>query len=207
MSFDFALAEVCVRKQIDGLCNVLSVINTQRYKILLEELWETIELGGRIFMCGVGKNANIATKISESMASLGVPSSYISATNYLHGDAGFINDNDIVVYISRSGTTDEIIAMSKHLTKNRPQIMQWMIHANPNANLKDLEDIGELFVPHIKEGDRNELAPTTSTTAFLCLLDSITVLLSDRLGFTKEQFLAFHPGGNLGKILREEIND
>ena len=66
------------------------------------------DLGGRIYISGVGKNSNIATKISESMASLGVRSGYINPTNYLHGDAGYIEDDDVVIHISRSGKTSKV---------------------------------------------------------------------------------------------------
>ena len=135
-------------------------------------------------------------------------SGYKNPTNYLHGDAGYIEDEDCVVYITRSGKTDEIHAMALHLYSNRPHINQYLIHCNEDLQLGWPVNpfTRELFIPNIDEGDELELAPTTSTTVFLCLLDSITVALSSELEFTKEDFLSYHPGGNLGNILRKEVN-
>ena len=143
------------------------------------------------------------------MASLGVASGYINPTNYLHGDAGYLTDKDCVIYITRSGKTDEIHAMSKHLYDNRPHIQQDLIHCNKEA-VSELEELKQftraMFIPNVREGDELELAPTSSTTVFLCLLDTITVALSSDLEFTKGDFLSYHPGGNLGNILRKEVN-
>jgi arabinose-5-phosphate isomerase len=205
------LIRSCVTRQIKGLEEVDKFIETKQYEEFYKDLSYCLNiLNGRIYISGVGKNSNIATKISESMASLGVKSGYINPTNYLHGDAGYIEDDDVVIYITRSGKTDEIHAMARHLFSKRPHINQYLMHCNKELNLADgflIEPFTrELFIPNIIEGDELELAPTTSTTVFLCLLDSITVALSSELGFTKEDFLSYHPGGNLGNTLRENLN-
>ena len=202
----------CVERQIEGLESVLLFTQSKEYEKFYKELSYCLnDLGGRIYISGVGKNSNIATKISESMASLGVRSGFINPTNYLHGDAGYIEDDDTVIYITRSGMTDEIHAMARHLYDNRPHINQYLIHCNGNLNQSDLTMISEpftriFFIPNIVEGDELGLAPTTSTTAFLCLLDTITIALSSEQEFTKEDFLSYHPGGNLGNVLRKEVN-
>lgn len=199
------LIQTCIDRQVEAITALKVVVETDQYKRLYEDLWYVINAGGRIFISGVGKNSNIATKISESMASLGVPSGYINPTNYLHGDAGYLTDNDCVIYITRSGKTEEILAMVRHLLDNRSHISQFLIHANPELDENSFL-IWNMFLPDVVEGDANVLAPTTSTTAFLCFLDTITVALSEELEFTKEDFLSYHPGGNLGKILKEEVN-
>ena len=200
----------CVTRQIKGLEEVLSFTETKEYEEFYKDLSYCLNvLGGRIYISGVGKNSNIATKISESMASLGVRSGYMNPTNYLHGDAGYIEDDDVVVYITRSGKTDEIHAMARHLFSKRPHINQYLIHCNSGLTqvYRTINPFTrELFIPNIIEGDELKLAPTTSTTVFLCLLDTITVALSSELEFTKEDFLSYHPGGNLGNILRKEVN-
>jgi D-arabinose 5-phosphate isomerase GutQ len=196
-----------VERQITGLQNVLDYIETPEYKAFCISLSETLRNKGRIFISGVGKNANIATKISESMASLGVRSGYISPTNYLHGDAGYIESFDVVIHISRSGKTDEMHAMANHLYATRPHIQQYLIHCNEKLVDVFTNPFTKIhYIPNVKEGDHLETAPNTSTTVFLCLLDSITAHLSESLGFTKENFLAYHPGGNLGNSLKEELN-
>ena len=204
---DKALVAQVVDRQIEGLKSVKEFTQTPEYTELLGELSYCLEVNnGRIFISGVGKNSNIATKISESMASLGVRSGYINPTNYLHGDAGYIEDNDVVIHISRSGKTDEMHAMARHLYANRPHINQYLIHANDTEEFFHAYFTRSILIKNIKEGDHLETAPNTSTTAFLCLLDTITAVLSQHLGFTKEDFLAFHPGGNLGASLKDELN-
>ena len=188
----------CIDKQITALESLKEVVTTPEYFELFDEL---DNCPCRIFISGVGKNSNIATKISESMASLGIKSGYMDPTNYLHGDGGFLEKNDSIVYITRSGKTDEILAMLRHVKINWPSIKQYLIHCNPE--IKELP-IWSLCLPNVVEGDYNELAPTTSTTTFLCFLDTITVALSHKKGFTKQEFLRTHPGGNLGNILRED---
>jgi arabinose-5-phosphate isomerase len=203
----------CVVLQIKGLEEVLRFTQTKEYEEFYKDLSYCLNiLGGRIYISGVGKNSNIATKISESMASLGVKSGYMNPTNYLHGDAGYIEDDDSVIYITRSGKTEEIHAMARHLYSKRPHINQYLIHYNEELHQSDmplyfLEPFTRImYIPGIDEGDELKLAPTTSTTAFLCLLDTITVALSSELKFTKEDFLSYHPGGNLGNTLREDLN-
>ena len=198
------LIQSCIDKQISALTSLKDVVTSSIYGDLYTKLRYRSRYG-RIFISGVGKNSNIATKISESMASLGVKSGYICPTNYLHGDVGFIDDNDCIIYITRSGTTDEILAMINHVKTYRPKIQQFLIHCNMDLKRTELP-IWNMCIPYVIEGDANSLAPTTSTTAFLCFLDTITVALSYDKNFTKQDFLNSHPGGNLGKTLRKELN-
>ena len=202
-----------IDRQIEGLESVKEFTQTPEYAEFVGELYHCLMKDkGRIYISGVGKNSNIATKISESMASLGVRSGYINPTNYLHGDAGYIEKGDVVIHISRSGKTDEMHAMAKHLYHNRPRIKQYLIHANEDFDNYESGPLDWYFykifmIKNIKEGDHLETAPNTSTTAFLCLLDTITAVLSYDLGFTKEDFLKYHPGGNLGNILKKELEE
>lgn len=157
----------------------------------------------RIIITGVGKNANIAAKASETMASLGIPSMYLNTAHYSHGDAGFIGHNDVVVHISRSGTTEEMLNCVLHLTKIRPNVRQILLHCNPElwGLIKEKFDFN--FCTGIaREIDDNALAPTMSTTLLLALIDSFAINLSAELKFTPQDFLKYHPGGALGKQLR-----
>ena len=201
------LIQECVKRQIKGLESVLQYVQEEEYEKFYRDLSYNLNvIGGRIYISGVGKNSNIATKISESMASLGVRSGYINPTNYLHGDAGYIENDDLVIYITRSGKTDEIHAMANHLYEKRPWINQYLIHCNKDLDIDATAFTKVLYIPGVSEGDELELAPTTSTTVFLCLLDTITVALSSEIEFKKEDFLAYHPGGNLGNTLRKNLN-
>lgn len=160
---------------------------------------------GRVIITGVGKNANIATKASETMASLGIPSMYLNTGHYSHGDAGFIGPNDVLVHISRSGKTEEMLGVVAHLRGIRPGVNQILLHCNPSLP----DDILKMFDYNFCTGraieiDDNKLAPTMSTTLLLALIDTFAINLSAARRFTPDDFLRFHPGGSLGAQLRGE---
>lgn len=160
---------------------------------------------GRVIITGVGKNANIATKASETMASLGIPSLYLNTGHYSHGDAGFISPRDVLVHISRSGKTEEMLGVVHHLRKIRPSVPQILLHCNPDLS----PDILDMFDHNFCTGkaieiDEHKLAPTMSTTLLLALVDTFAINLSAERNFTPDDFLTFHPGGALGAQLRGE---
>lgn len=159
----------------------------------------------RIMITGVGKNSNIATKASETFASLGIPSMYLNTCHYSHGDAGFIGHDDVVIHVSRSGKTDEMQYMAKHLREIRPNVVQVLLHCNEKLTDEQKAPFDfEFGISGIVECDENHLAPTTSTTVLLALLDTIGIILSKHIGFKREDFYAYHPGGSLGAMLKAE---
>ncbi|UQS94157.1 hypothetical protein ABNavy71_080 [Acinetobacter phage AB-Navy71] len=159
----------------------------------------------RIIITGVGKNSNLATKASETFASLGIPSMYLNTCHYSHGDAGFIGHDDVVIHVSRSGKTEEMQYMARHLKTIRPNVLQILLHCNSQLTEEQKAPFDiEFGIPGIVECDDNHLAPTTSTTVLLVLLDTIGVILSKHLRFTRENFYSYHPGGSLGAMLKSE---
>lgn len=210
-----AIAELVVTAEIQGLINLSDQTKKPEFKTLVELCRKSLRKaspmkydnrGGKIIFSGVGKNATIATKASETFASLGVPSFFLNVCHYAHGDAGFIGDEDVVIHISRSGTTSEILQAALHLKKNRPHIKQVLVHCNKKF---DIESDGFMFdqvffAGEAIEADENNLAPTTSTTVLLALTDILAVILSSDIEFTRENFLEFHPGGALGAMLAKE---
>lgn len=182
----------------------------------LDALLEFLELrtdskffpGSRIYITGVGKNASLAMKASETFASLGIPSGYLNTSHLSHGDFGFLGDDDVVIHLSRSGKTEEMLGASKHLKKIKRGCMQILLTCQPldafeGSSLHDQFDF-IIYTGLVTEIDYNALAPTTSTTILLTLLDIIGTHLSRRKGFTREDFLEYHPGGALGEMLRKE---
>jgi arabinose-5-phosphate isomerase len=158
----------------------------------------------RVMIAGVGKNSNIASKISETMASLGIPSMSLNVSHLGHGDYGMVGHNDIIIHISRSGTTREMVIAIEHLRLIRPNVKQILIHCKKDKPKNPNVDV-ELFIGAVAEGDEFGLAPTTSTTALLCTLDCISVQVSHNIGFQRLDFLKFHPDGNLGEMLKAEL--
>lgn len=201
------LAENCIAQQIKALQNLYSVITTEVYVEILDiitELTINRDSGRRLILAGVGKNANIATKISETMASLGIPTFYLNISHCGHGDYGFINKNDVIIHVSRSGKTREMLEVIEHVKLILPTVKQILIHCNDTKPANSTLDL-ELFIGSVVEGDEFGLAPTTSTTALLCLLDSLAVEASHRAGFAELDFLKNHPDGALGERLKAKL--
>lgn len=198
-----------INEQNDALDQLFETIanNTDKYASIIETLKPVAssQYARRVIITGVGKNSNLATKASETFASLGIPSMYLNTCHYSHGDAGFIAHEDVVIHISRSGKTDEMQHMAKHLRTIRPNVAQILFHCN--SELSDEHrapfDI-EFGINGIVECDANNLAPTTSTTVLLALLDTVAINLSSHINFQREDFLAYHPGGSLGAMLKSE---
>jgi len=200
-----SLAKTNIERQIAALEQLNGVIESAVYQKIVDAVTSVARQNyrTRVLMAGVGKNANIAAKISETMASLGIPSMPINVSHLGHGDFGYIGPYDTIIHISRSGTTREMLVAMEHIALIRPSVLQVLIHckagkpANPHAGL-------ELFIGAVKEGDEHGLAPTTSTTALLCILDCISVEASHNIKFARLNFLKFHPDGALGALLKAE---
>lgn len=199
-----------VNEQVNALGQLFKSIssNDDKYNDILAKLLPIVESGTyarRIIITGVGKNSNLATKASETFASLGIPSMYLNTSHYSHGDAGFIGHDDVVIHVSRSGKTEEMQGMARHLKGIRPNVSQILLHCNSGLSdfHKEPFDI-EFGVDNVHECDANNLAPTSTTTVLLTLLDTIGIILSDRIGFKREDFYAYHPGGSLGAMLKQE---
>lgn len=196
------LEKSCIDKEIAALQNLYAVIETDEYQNIIEFLSGFTDYTKRIILAGVGKNSNIATKISETMASLGIPSFYLNISHCGHGDFGFIGHDDTIIHISRSGQTEEMVQVIDYVKIIRPNVKQILIHCKKDKPKSNADF--ELFAGSVVEGDKEGLAPTSSTTALLCILDCISVTLSDRMGFSRMEFLKYHPAGALGAMLKKE---
>lgn len=199
------LATQCIDRQIAALSRLHGVIHTPEYRAIVELVTNVAKLNykARVMIAGVGKNANIASKISETMASLGIPSFYLNVSHCGHGDFGFIGHDDVIIHISRSGTTREMVVAMEHIRLIRPNVKQILIHCKKDKKVNEFAYL-ELFIGAVAEGDEFGLAPTTSTTALLCTLDCISVEVSHNIGFKRLDFLKFHPDGALGDLLKAE---
>ncbi|UJH94869.1 putative arabinose 5-phosphate isomerase [Acinetobacter phage PhaR5] len=203
------LALKVVEEQNDALdyLHTAIAVNGDKYSNMIDilKVVAASNYRQRIMITGVGKNSNLATKASETFASLGIPSMYLNTCHYSHGDAGFIGHDDVVIHVSRSGKTEEMQYMARHLKTIRPNVLQILLHCNSQLTEEQKAPFDiEFGIPGIVECDDNHLAPTTSTTVLLVLLDTIGVILSKHLRFTREDFYSYHPGGSLGAMLRAE---
>ncbi|VAV85449.1 D-arabinose 5-phosphate isomerase, partial [hydrothermal vent metagenome] len=158
---------------------------------------------GRVIVTGIGKSANIASKIVATLNSTGTPAIFMHAGDAIHGDLGNIQKNDIVICISKSGNTPEIKVLVSLINNYGNKIAA--ITGNSNSFLaKNSNFILNSFVE--KEACPNNLAPTSSTTAQLVIGDALAVCLLSLKDFSKNDFAKYHPGGSLGKKLYLRVN-
>jgi len=155
---------------------------------------------GRVIITGMGKSGHIGKKIAASLASTGTPSFFMHPAEASHGDLGMVTDNDLIIAISNSGESRELIDILNY--SKRFGIKLIAITKNPDSSLGKAGDI-VLKLPLSKEACPLGLAPTSSTTATLVLGDILTVAMIERRGFSKAQFNQRHPGGKLGSILQK----
>ncbi len=159
---------------------------------------------GRVVITGIGKSANIANKIVATLNSTGTPALFMHAADAIHGDLGMIGQNDIIICISKSGSTPEIKVLVP-LIKNMGNKLIGMVSGLDSFLAKESDYVLKAVVE--KEADPNNLAPTNSTTAQLVLGDALAVSLLECRQFTSQDFAKYHPGGALGKKLYLRVND
>jgi arabinose-5-phosphate isomerase len=170
-----------------------------------EELCDkVINSDGKFIIMGVGKSGHIAQKISATLSSTGTPSIFIHPTEAAHGDMGLINKKDIVMLISNSGETDEIISILSSLKRHAKEIVS--LTSNNKSAIAKFADI-KIQIKSKKEACPLDLAPTSSTTNALAFGDALAVALLEAKGFTKKDFASSHPAGKLGKKLITQVQD
>ncbi|HEX9984614.1 MAG TPA: KpsF/GutQ family sugar-phosphate isomerase [Thermoanaerobaculia bacterium] len=151
---------------------------------------------GRVVTMGVGKSGIICKKVSATLASTGTPSFFMHPTEAIHGDLGMLVRGDVVLAISNSGETEELVRILPNVKRMGAEIVA--ITGNPNSTLARTAD-HHLNAAISKEACPLGLAPTASTTATLALGDALAMALLQRKGFKEEDFAFLHPGGKLGK--------
>lgn len=162
------------------------------------------ESKSRVIITGIGKSANIATKIVATLNSTGTPAGFMHAADAIHGDLGTIQPVDVVICISKSGNTPEIKVLVPLIKSLGNKLIA--ITSNKDSFLgKNADYVLHAYVE--KEACPNNLAPTTSTTAQLVIGDAFAMCLLDLRGFSSKDFARFHPGGSLGKQLYLRVKD
>ena len=159
---------------------------------------------GRVVLTGVGKSGLIARKIVATLNSTGTAAIYMHPTDALHGDLGMVRKEDVVIIISKSGSTDEFSRLLPMFKRLGVKIIA--MSGNPDSLLVRESDI-LLNISVKEEACPHDLAPTSSTTATLVMGDAVSVALLQKRGFTAEDFALLHPGGSLGKRLSLKIDE
>jgi len=159
---------------------------------------------GRVVVTGMGKAGIIGQKISATLASTGTPSLWLHAVEAIHGDLGRVRKEDIVIAISNSGETEEIVRLIPHIKKIGAKLIA--VTGRVTSTLaKNSDSILDVSIE--KEACPLRLAPMASTTTMLAMGDALCAALMDKRGFKRKDFAFLHPGGNLGKQLLLKVED
>jgi arabinose-5-phosphate isomerase len=186
--------------EIGGLLKTKDVLNDTFCEILKT----IIDCTGKLVITGMGKPGHIATKLAATFSSLGTPSFFLHPAEAMHGDLGMVSKEDVILAISYSGESDEIVKILPNIKMIGCTIIG--ITANKKSTLAKFSDILQILPP-FEEACSLHLAPTTSTTAELVYGDALAVVISEINGFTKIDFGTFHPAGALGKKLILKVSD
>jgi len=194
------IAVETINNELDAIAGLRSYVKEDFARAVQTILAST----GRVVITGIGKSANIASKIVSTLNSTGTPSLFMHAADAIHGDLGTIRNEDIIICISNSGTTPEIKVLVP-LLKHRGNTLIAFTGNTSSFLAKNANHVINTTVE--KEACPNNLAPTSSTTAQLVMGDALAVALLKCRGFTIEDFAKFHPGGALGKKLYLKVGD
>jgi arabinose-5-phosphate isomerase len=189
-----------LQNESDAIRNLIDLIDGD-FEACVERI---LNSKGRVVVTGVGKSAIIANKIVATLNSTGTPALFMHAADAIHGDLGMVQEEDIVLCISKSGNTPEIKVLVP-LLKKMGAVLVAMV-SNTNSYLAEQADF-VLNATIAEEACPHNLAPTTSTTTHLALGDALAVCLLEARGFTSDDFAKYHPGGSLGKQLYLKVGD
>lgn len=193
-------ARQTIRAESEAIGHLSELLNEDFAKAVRHIL----DTPGRVVISGIGKSAIIASKIVATLNSTGTPAIFMHAADAIHGDLGTIQQDDIVICISKSGNTPEIKMLVPLIKKGGNTLIGMC--GNPESYLGEQSDfLLNSFVA--EEACPNNLAPTTSTTAQLVLGDALAICLLKLRGFSSSDFARYHPGGTLGKRLYLRVSD
>jgi arabinose-5-phosphate isomerase len=195
-----SVARQTIETESKAILNLVSLVNHE----FAEAVRYIFQSNGRVIITGIGKSANIATKIVATLNSTGTPSIFMHAADAIHGDLGTIQENDSVICISKSGNTPEIKVLVPLIKAIGNKLIA--ITSNKDSFLGQQADyVLNAYVE--KEACPNNLAPTSSTTAQLVMGDALAMALLNLRGFSSSDFAKFHPGGSLGKQLYLRVSN
>jgi arabinose-5-phosphate isomerase len=189
-----------IRIEAEAVANLAEAIDEQ----FVQAVETMYQCKGRVVLTGMGKSGLIARKIVATLNSTGTPSIYLHPTDALHGDLGMVRGEDVVILISKSGESEEIINLLPMFKRLGVKLIAMC--GNKNSRLAKECDI-YISIRVKEEACPYDLAPTASTTATLAMGDALSVALLHKRNFTQEDFAMLHPGGSLGKRLSLKIKE
>jgi len=190
----------CIRDESDALLGLIDQIDDNFDKAV--NLMMSCK--GHVVVTGVGKSGHVAAKIAATLASTGTPSFYLNPLDALHGDLGMVTDDDVVMLLSHSGNTDEMLRLIDCIQERRIKIIS--VTGDCTSLMAKHSDV-HVLVRVDKEACPLNLAPTSSTTATMAMGDAFACALMEKRRFKKNDFARFHPGGSIGYKLVTKVKD
>jgi len=194
------LARKVLAIEADAVSGLISRLDER----FLEAVRLILACRGRVVVSGVGKSGHIARKIASTLASTGTPAFFVHAAEAGHGDLGMITQDDVMLALSNSGESDELLTIIPLIKRRGAKLIA--LTGNPDSTLAREADV-RLDTRVAQEACPLNLAPTASTTATLALGDALAIALLDARGFDEHDFARAHPGGALGRKLLTRVSD
>ncbi|MBQ4380204.1 MAG: KpsF/GutQ family sugar-phosphate isomerase [Bacteroidaceae bacterium] len=193
-------AERCLRDEAEAVMALIPQLD-ESFDQVVDLIYKT---KGHVVISGVGKSGNVGAKMAATLSSTGTPALFVNPLDALHGDLGMITADDVLLFISNSGNTDEILRLIAAVEERRVPIVS--MTGNSQSLIARYSDYHiSVYVDH--EACPLNLAPTSSTTAAIAMGDAIACALMEIRGFKANDFAMFHPGGSLGRKLLLRVKD
>jgi arabinose-5-phosphate isomerase len=201
---DAARALALARDVLDTEARAIATLGARIGAPFVAAVGMVLNCRGRVVVSGIGKSGHIARKLAATLASTGTPAFFVHPADAGHGDLGMIAPDDVVIMLSNSGETDELVMLAPHLKRQGARLIA--LTGNEQSSLAQAADV-HLDAAVDTEACPLGLAPTASTTAALALGDALALALLDARGFSAEDFARSHPGGALGRRLLTRVSD
>jgi arabinose-5-phosphate isomerase len=187
-----------IKKELQALQVFYQGMADEYFRAAVELILAAEKRGGRVHVTGVGKPRHVGKKITATLQSTGTKAYFLDPTDCVHGDSGSVAPHDVVIAISHSGKTRELLAAVETIKPNGASLIA--IVGDRESELAKRANV-VLHVPVPEEAGPLGLAPTSSTTCQLAVGDGLAMALEEARGFTEEEFKKYHPGGSLGTLL------
>lgn len=191
-------------KNIEIIAKAIESVNEVQFNNLLTACETVLKSGHKIIVSGLGKNVPICDKFVGTMLSLGMNAGFLHTNSAVHGDLGMVRPNDLVIILTKSGSTVESVYLTE-LIQKRPKVEIWLLSFKPNSILTEKIGLDKSLIVNMEhEGDLWDIVPNNSTTLNLIILQTLAIELSKRMGITLGDFKENHPGGAIGDQLRNK---
>lgn len=183
--------------EVEGIVALRDQLD-KAFEELVDRCADALDRGGKLVITGIGKSGYIGKKMAATLSSVGSPSIFMHPVEARHGDLGILQKNDLLIALSYSGETEELLVVLNPAKRLGVELVS--ITGNAESTLAQMSDL-TIPMPVPREACSFGLVPTTTTTALLVLGDALAMVLLDRRGFTKNDFGRLHPGGAIGRMV------